>query len=47
MAWEINAHQGRKVPIGEAEKAVIDLADAPKRRSQTPGVRIWFILGRR
>jgi hypothetical protein len=34
MAWEINAHQGRKVPIGEAEKAVIDLADAPKRRSQ-------------
>jgi hypothetical protein len=45
MAWEINAHQGRKVPIGEAEKAVIDLADA--RRSQTPGVRVWFILGRR
>jgi hypothetical protein len=45
MAWEINAHQGRKVPIGEAEKVVI--WPTPKRRSQTPGARVWFILGRR
>ena len=43
----INAPQGRKVPIGEAERVVIDPADghmAQPDSGRTPLVHLWLAL---